>query len=157
MSLENYTQPMRSQPIEVQNESEAVKTPSVIDESEKIKVYEAVHPQKNDQEAAVPKPDERFFSNNIFDSATVKILQTIWILGILVVGFAFAASNLVFSFRIRKTRKKLCVTYTAIPVYVSDSIDTPCLFHLFHPTIYLTQGLKDDEKLLFHAVSIMVS
>lgn len=153
LSLENYTQPMRSQPIEVQNKSEAVKTPSVIDDSEKIKVYEAVHLQKNEQEAADPKPDEKLFSNIILDTATVKILQTIWILGILVVGFAFAASNLVFSYRIRKTREKLFVPYTSIPVYVSYSIDTPCLFHLFHPAIYLTQGLKDDEKLLFHAVS----
>ncbi len=153
LSLENYTQPVNSQSVEANNESETVQTVPVTDESEKIKVYDAVRPQKNEQETAATKPDKMIIRNIIFDTVTLKILQTVWILGILVVGFAFAASNLVFSYRIRKTRKNLCIPYATIPVYVSDSIDTPCLFHLFHPTIYLTTNLKDDEKLLFHAVS----
>lgn len=153
LSLENYTQPMRFQSIEVQTELEAVQAEPVTNESEKIKVYDAVRPQKNEQETAAPEANKKISSNIIFDTATIKILQTVWILGILVVGFAFVASNLIFPYRIRKTRKKLRVPYAKIPVYVSDSIDTPCLFHIFHPTIYLTKNLKDDEKLLFHAVS----
>ncbi|MGN0334911.1 MAG: M56 family metallopeptidase, partial [Lachnospiraceae bacterium] len=153
LCLENYSQPVNYQSVEAKNEPETVRTEPVIDESEKIKGYETVRPQKNEQEATAPETNKKILSSIIFDTTTIKILQTVWILGMLVIGFAFAASNLVFSYRICKTRKKLRVPYATIPVYVSDSIDTPCLYHLFHPTIYLTPSLTDDEKLLFHAVS----
>lgn len=38
-------------------------------------------------------------------------------------------------------------------VYVSDRIDTPCLFGLLKPAIYITYPVADDDKLLRHTLA----
>lgn len=76
----------------------------------------------------------------------------IWRCGTAVLFIAFAASNGQFSSRLRRTRKPLEVKGSALPVYISNETDTPCLFGLFRPAIYLTQDAAEDAAILRHTV-----
>lgn len=60
---------------------------------------------------------------------------------------AFAASNGRFSSRLRRTRRRLEVKDSTLPVYSSSKLDTPCLFGLFRPAIYVTSEAAEDATI----------
>ncbi len=66
--------------------------------------------------------------------------ELVWKAGAAVTGGAMLASNLVFCFRLRKRRRRLCLPerYGTMPVYEVDGIPSPCLFGLFRPAVYLS-------------------
>ena len=76
----------------------------------------------------------------------------IWLCGAAILFIAFAASNVRFSFRLRRTRKPLEVKGSAFTVYISDETDTPCLFGLLRPVIYLTPDAAENATILRHTV-----
>lgn len=76
----------------------------------------------------------------------------IWVCGVAILVIAFAASNVRFSSRLRRSRKPLEAKVSALPVYISDETDTPCLFGLLHPAIYLTQDAAENATILRHTV-----
>ena len=77
--------------------------------------------------------------------------RIIWISGIVLVGIWFLLSNLRLYLSLKKTRV-LLTDSCALPVYLSDAVDTPCLFGLFCPTIYLTGEAIGSEHTQRHAV-----
>ncbi len=79
--------------------------------------------------------------------------KTVWLIGAAVVGAAFLASNLRFGRRLRRSRKRVEDTGAGLPVYVSGAADTPCLFGLFRPAIYLTPGALADAETLRYALA----
>ncbi len=85
------------------------------------------------------------------DLSIADIIKIIWICGIVLVGVWFLLSNLRLSRSLKKTRSLLSSDH-ALPVYLSDAIDTPCLFGLFHPAIYLTGEAIESEHTQRHAV-----
>ncbi|MDO4582419.1 MAG: M56 family metallopeptidase [Bacillota bacterium] len=80
------------------------------------------------------------------------ILNAIWIFGIIAAGLALLVSNTLFAVKLRRSRRELAVGGCARPVYVSEIIDTPCLFGLFRPCIYLTPAVAENETILRHSV-----
>ena len=76
----------------------------------------------------------------------------IWLCGVAILVIAFAASNVRFSSRLRRSRKPLEAKGSALPVYISNETDTPCLFGLLHPAIYLTQDAVENATILRHTV-----
>ena len=50
---------------------------------------------------------------------------------------------------LRRGRRELDAEGT-LPVYVSESVRTPCLFGLFHPAIYVTPPSAENETELRH-------
>lgn len=86
---------------------------------------------------------------DIFGSAA----RYIWFSGIAVTGLCLLISNLRFALVLRRTRRECAdVPYTPLRVYVSDAVETPCLFGLFKPSIYIAPEVMENETVLRHAL-----
>ena len=81
------------------------------------------------------------------------IARIAWLTGALALGLWLLASNLRFRLRLLRSRKPLEVPEAGLPVYVTAAMDTPCLFGLFRPAIYLTPETAADEAMRRHAVA----
>lgn len=81
-----------------------------------------------------------------------NVLKIVWLTGTAVMALWLLISNLRFSARLHRSRHTLVVDSCALPVYVSEIIDTPCLFGLFRPCIYVTPAVADSEKILRHSI-----
>ena len=81
-----------------------------------------------------------------------QIAKTIWSLGAVSVGGVFLYSNLRFGARLRRSSRRIRGVHRGLPIRISDAADSPCLFGLLHPTIYVTQQVADNPTLLRHCV-----
>jgi len=81
-----------------------------------------------------------------------KVAFLIWFIGIVVVGATFFVSNIIFARRLKNTRKHLQVSDVKLPVYVSDLVESPCLFGVFKPAIYVTEAVAKSNTLLRHSL-----
>ncbi len=83
-----------------------------------------------------------------------NILIPIWACGAFVVLGAFLWSNLRFNAGLRRSRgSKLESGAGIIPVYISAAVETPCLFGIFTPAIYVTPECAEDERTLRHVLA----
>lgn len=69
-----------------------------------------------------------------------------WLAGSVLTGAFLLAVNLRFDRRLKKNRRTL-EQYRGRWVFTMEGLATPCLFGLFHPGIYLTPGLAEQEKI----------
>lgn len=76
----------------------------------------------------------------------------IWAGGAALTGGWFAASGLRFRRRLLRSRKRMDVPGTRLPVYRAAGIPSPCLFGLFRPAIYVTPEAAADSTALRHVV-----
>ncbi len=81
-----------------------------------------------------------------------RVLRIVWIFGMCIMGLWFAATNLILSIKLRRNRTVHSYENCPLPVYTSDAVDTPCLFGLFRPAVYLTSEAASDEATTRHAV-----
>lgn len=92
-----------------------------------------------DDTVFVPTPD----SSVTF--SLYGILFIIWTLGVVAVGLWFLTINLSLHRKFKATRTRYYCPECSVPVYVSDSAFSPCLFGLFRPAIYVSsQSVKDE-------------
>ena len=76
-----------------------------------------------------------------------QILLGIWLLGMAVCCAVIAAANIRFALGLKRSRQKV-ESDCRLPVYSTGIIDTPCLFGIFCPAIYLTaEELEEGQKL----------
>ncbi len=87
---------------------------------------------------------------HVMDWGTIAL--AVWFTGIAVVGLFLLIFNLRFAARIKKTRRVMNAGEYKLPVYVTNAVDTPCLFGLFHPAIYVTDEAAENEVKLHHAL-----
>ncbi len=79
---------------------------------------------------------------NSFDP--LSLLWPLYFLGAAATAAALLFSNARFALTLRRSRKA-ADAIAPLPVYISDAVDTPCLFGLFRPSIYLTgEGAAPD-------------
>lgn len=97
--------------------------------------------------APVPAPTATGVKWNVGD-----IFTALWLLGAVIVGGTLFGSNLRFWLRLRKSRHKLNRPIYPLKVYLSNQLDTPCLFGLFRPSIYITPEAMENDTVLRHAV-----
>lgn len=81
-----------------------------------------------------------------------RTLTALWIVGAAAFALWFSASNIKFYLKLRRTRVPEKTALSPLPVYVTSAADTPCLFGLFRPTVYLTPEAASDETTLRHSV-----
>lgn len=81
------------------------------------------------------------------------IAKMIWFTGIAVVGLWLLISNLRLAGKLRKSRQALEVEGCRLPVYLSNAVDTPCLFGIFRPSIYVTPEAAESESRLRHILA----
>lgn len=77
-----------------------------------------------------------------------KIAMAVWQLGAAAVGTVFLAVNLHFAAKLRRSRRKADAGESPLPVYVTGETETPCLFGLFRPAVYLTPSVLADGEAL---------
>ena len=80
------------------------------------------------------------------------VLCTVWFTGIAVVGLWFLFTNLRFWLQLRRSRVKLEAA-SELSVYVTGAVETPCLFGLLRPAIYLTPGVAEDPAVVHHVLA----
>ena len=118
-------------------------------------VREAVKPEKGDAaqqnsgEGMETEPSENRLS---WRERIPKIMKSIWIVGAALVGGVFLYSNLCFGARLKRSSRRIRGVRRGLPIRISEAADSPCLFGLFHPTIYVTQEVADNPTLLRHCV-----
>lgn len=81
------------------------------------------------------------------------VLTGVWLAGVAAVGGTFLVSNLSFSQRLRRSRRKVDIKPYALPVYVCEGLKTPCLFGLFRPAVYITPEVEAHETKLRHVLA----
>lgn len=86
------------------------------------------------------------------DVSVTDVLCVVWYVGIAGVALWFAVSNLNFWLRLRRSRTKLEAA-SRLPVYVTGAVETPCLFGLIRPAIYLTPEVATDPTAMTHVLA----
>ncbi len=81
------------------------------------------------------------------------VLQAIWIAGIAVTAIWLVVSNLRFGQMLRRSRRDTGLTCGKLTVYVSPLVDTPCLFGLLRPAVYVTEDVLGNDAVLRHVLS----
>lgn len=81
-----------------------------------------------------------------------EVLEILWLCGMAALLGVFACTNLRLALRLRRSRCPLEVEGAVRPVYVTAEVDSPCLFGLFAPAIYVTPEAAADETVLRHTV-----
>ena len=76
-----------------------------------------------------------------------SVLIAVWVVGIAVTGCVLLICNCRFALRLRANRERLDISDAPLPVYITDCVQTPCLFGIFQPAIYLTPELSDQQTL----------
>ena len=82
-----------------------------------------------------------------------KILSGIWITGSIVTGLTFLSANVTFRRRLKVSRHRIPDYPCKLPVYVTNRIQSPCLFGMHHPAIYLTRQVMENETMVRHTVA----
>ena len=81
----------------------------------------------------------------------------VWLAGCAWTAGLFAVAGVRFAITARRRRTPLDAEGSPVPVYVSGDVDTPCLFGLFNPAIYVTPEAAADANLLRHALAHEIS
>lgn len=119
---------------------------------------QADHPVQYPQEQPDKIPsqtitqNEPVADNNSFDLSTY-VIYIVWGIGFISVGALFLMTNIRFSNRVVHSRRAVGVYKKKLKVYGTDEIDTPCLFGVVKPTIYVTHEVARNKTLLRHTVT----
>ena len=81
---------------------------------------------------------------------TAKIL---WLAGAVLVAGFFGFSNYRFGRNLWKNRRDTGICQGKLRVFVSENLDSPCLFGLPRPGIYVTETALSDPTLLRHTLA----
>ena len=60
--------------------------------------------------------------------------------GIFLSGEFFTSSNIRLNRKLKQSRKQMEIPQCPLPVYLTDSLPSPCLYGIGKPVIYLTRG-----------------
>ena len=76
----------------------------------------------------------------------------LWSAGFAAVAGLFLTTNIRFKRKIKVSREALDVRKDKLLIYASDEIDTPCLFGLWNPAIYVPYAVVEEPTLLRHSL-----
>ena len=82
-----------------------------------------------------------------------RIAKTVWLAGAAALGLVFLAVNLRFGKKLRCSRERVEETDACLPVYESGETDTPCLFGVAKPSIYVTPDTRTEAETLRYALA----
>lgn len=82
-----------------------------------------------------------------------QLIKTVWLIGVGLVGAAFLLANLRFGRRLRRSRRSVDDAGAVLPVYESGATETPCLFGLLRPCIYVTPDTLADADTLRYSLA----
>ncbi len=82
-----------------------------------------------------------------------EIFTLVWVSGSVLIFIVFALVNMRLALRLCRTRRLLTVEGTSLAAYVTGVVDTPCLFGLWKPVIYVTPDVTADAAKLRHTLA----
>ena len=100
---------------------------------------------------APPAPDTADSLRTAIHPGSVLLLC--WAAGSGGTALVLLGSNLVFSRRLKRSRRPLEGVGSRLPVYVAVGLPSPCLFGLFRPAIYLTPAAVETPERLGHVIA----
>ena len=118
---------------------------------------EAHYPGGGNTAVIAERTTEREFNFMSVMLSLKKLVMPLWLTGAGIMALVFAGTWLRFTLTVRKRRVALQTGASPVPVYVSGAVDSPCLFGLVRPVIYVTPEVAEDAELLRHAVVHEVS
>lgn len=79
----------------------------------------------------------------------------LWISGMIISSIWFMAANIRFYIRLCRDREYMneFEGVCRCPVYLSENIETPCVYGFFNPKIYVTPEVLKNEKVLKHVLA----
>ncbi len=110
--------------------------------------YYEYHPSIESEEP-IYKPAPQAFTQQEAQSITrmqdaKKLMKTVWLGGVAIFALIFLLSNLRFALRLRNAQT--AGKQGGLPIYITDKVDTPCLFGLLRPAIYLPPAVAADSR-----------
>ena len=81
-----------------------------------------------------------------------QILTCVWIVGMVIIAAFLLSVNLTFARRLKRSRLPV-KAQAAVPVFKSVLAETPCLFGLFRPVIYITGEAAENPRALSHILT----
>lgn len=81
------------------------------------------------------------------------VLLTVWAVVGVILGLWLLWVNIRFARTLRRNRRLLEWVDCPLSVYVAGTVQTPCLFGLLHPSIYITEEVAADETVLRHSLA----
>ena len=81
------------------------------------------------------------------------VLLGLWAVGAAGMGLWLLWVNVRFARKLRHSRHPLEGLDCPLPVYVTKAAQTPCLFGLLHPSIYVTKEVAAEETVLRHSLA----
>lgn len=157
LSVQNIHEEVRERPA-VQQVYQAMSTPIVPNPGRQPAVQLPAVPQSPQTNAPNSLPQQQ--PDSVPDAApdavepqvshTVSmgdVLILVWAAGIVAMTGWMTGCNIRFSRRLKRSRKELDVPDSLIPVYQTGAVETPCLFGLFDPAVYLTPEVAENDTL----------
>ena len=154
LSIENFTNQLRMQKYQEENFEQIEFSENTYESTDRIKVFDSIeeitvsdHTNIQLDEISTVPVEEKDLEVDIF-----AVLFEVWLLGAGAAAMTFFISNIVFGKRLKTSRTLIDSLEEKVPVYVSSAVETPCLFGVIRPGIYVTNDVAEDKNTLRHAV-----
>ena len=140
------TQPSESQPSTIQP---TVTQPSVTlpPVTESLPEHMAPNNTVSDHITDTPKREPAKTEPQI---SWADIALWCWLGGMAVMGSFLLVVNIRFYLRLRRSRQALAIPFAPVRVFVTNVVQSPCLFGLYRPAIYLPTAVAEDYDALQH-------
>ena len=80
------------------------------------------------------------------------ILRCAWYAGMSAMALWLIATNLAFRARLAKRARLIEYPGCKLPLYITEAVETPCLFGVLRPAIYITPEAASEPETLAHSV-----
>ncbi len=105
------------------------------------------------QSAAAPQPQPEAPLTVTARPVTLSdILRCAWYAGMAAMALWLIATNLAFRARLAKRARRIEYPGCKLPLYITEAVETPCLFGVLRPAIYLTPEAASEPVTLAHSV-----
>lgn len=117
-------------------------------------------PADHNVHSTAPQPEQKPSQENVSEKPGTAekpfnwagAVEILWAVGAVCVAGLFLGTNLRFKNAVTRSRQPLEIRKNKLAVYVTDRIDTPCLFGFLDPGIYVTNLVARDQTLLRHTL-----
>ena len=105
------------------------------------------------QSAAAPQPQPEAPLTVTARPVTLSdILRCAWYAGMAAMALWLIATNLAFRARLAKRARRIEYPGCKLPLYITEAVETPCLFGVLRPAIYITPEAASEPETLRHSV-----
>ena len=105
------------------------------------------------QSAAAPQPQpEAPLTETARPVMLSDILRCAWYAGMSAMALWLIATNLAFRARLAKRARRIEYPGCKLPLYITEAVETPCLFGVLRPAIYITPEAASEPVTLAHSV-----